>query len=69
MQANQSQNTKSSGSENLTLKAYEKKVKEDVRLINENLNELFKLFKIEDERTLKVILSPVSNWFLNIFFI
>ena len=57
MQANQSQNIKSVGNENLTLKAYEKKVKEDVRLINDNLTELLKLFKIEDDRTLKVILQ------------
>lgn len=55
MQANPSQNIKSVGNENLTLKAYEKKVKEDVRLINDNLSELLKLFKIEDDRTLKVI--------------
>lgn len=44
-----------SSNENLTLKAYEKKVKDDVRLINENLFEMMKLFKIEDDRTVKVI--------------
>ena len=37
--------------ENLTLKAYEKKVKEDVRLVHENLHEMLKLLKIEDDRT------------------
>ena len=41
-------------SENLTLKTYEKKVKEDIRLIHENLNEMLKLVKIEDERTMRV---------------
>ena len=54
MQSNQAQLNKNTGNENLTLKAYEKKVKEDVRLINENLHELLKLFKIEDDRTMKV---------------
>jgi hypothetical protein len=41
-------------SENLTLKSYEKKVKEDIRLIHENLHEMLKLVKIEDERTMRV---------------
>ena len=41
-------------SENLTIKAYEKKVREDIRLIHENLFELLKLFKVEDDKTLKV---------------
>jgi hypothetical protein len=50
----QTANPKSS-SENLTLKAYEKKVKDDIRLINENLFEMMKLFKIEDDRTVKVM--------------
>jgi len=49
--------------ENLTLKAYEKKVKDDIRLINENLFEMMKLFKIEDDRTLKVI---TKNYFFNL---
>ena len=44
-------------SENLALKTYEKKVKEDIRLINENLHEMLKLVKIEDERTMKVSIS------------
>lgn len=34
--------------ENLILKNYEKKVKEEVRLINENLFEMLKLLKIDD---------------------
>ena len=41
-------------SENLTLKAYEKRVKEDIRLIQENLLEMLKLLKIDDDKTLKV---------------
>ena len=41
-------------SENLTLKNYEKRVKEDVRLIHENLHEMLKLLKIDDDKTLKV---------------
>ena len=41
-------------SENLTIKAYEKKVREDIRLIHENMFELLKLFKVEDDKTLKV---------------
>ena len=41
--------------ENVTLKAYEKKVKEDVRLIHENLFEMLKLLKMEDDKVLKVI--------------
>jgi hypothetical protein len=65
MQANQPQ-IKSGGNENLTLKAYEKKVKEDVRLINENLYELLKLFKIEDERTMKVI-SDEFQFLISLF--
>ncbi|RNA30361.1 mediator of RNA polymerase II transcription subunit 22 isoform X2 [Brachionus plicatilis] len=34
--------------ENVILKNYEKKVKEEVRLINENLFEMLKLLKIDD---------------------
>lgn len=44
-------------SENLTLKTYEKKVKEDIRLINDNLHEMLKLFRIEDDRTMRVCFS------------
>jgi hypothetical protein len=44
-------------SENLTLKTYEKKVKEDIRLINDNLHEMLKLFRIEDDRTMRVCSS------------
>ncbi len=40
--------------ENLILKAYEKKVKEDIRLISDNLLEMIKLLKIETDSTLKV---------------
>ncbi len=40
--------------ENVILKAYEKKVKEDVRLVNENLHEMLKLLKMEDDKILKV---------------
>lgn len=39
--------------ENAALKAYEKKVKEDVRMMHENLHEMLKLLKIDDDRTLK----------------
>ena len=46
-----------SSNENLTLKAYEKKVKDDIRLINENLFDMMKLFKIEDDRTVKVMMK------------
>jgi hypothetical protein len=53
-QAGSSSQANKSQSENLTLKSYEKKVKEDIRLINENLNEMLKLLKIEDERTMRV---------------
>ena len=42
-------------SENLALKTYEKKVKEDIRLIHENLHEMLKLFKIDDDRAIRVI--------------
>jgi len=38
----------------LILKAYEKKVKEDIRLISDNLLEMIKLLKIETDSTLKV---------------
>ena len=41
--------------ENLILKSYEKKVKEDIRLINDNLLEMIKLLKIETDSTLKVV--------------
>jgi hypothetical protein len=41
--------------ENQTLKTYEKKVKEDIRLMHENLHEMLKLLKIDDDKTLKVI--------------
>lgn len=46
--------SKAAGGENLTLKAYEKKVKEDVKLIHENLNEMLKLVRIEDEKSSRV---------------
>jgi len=49
-----SQSSKALTGENLTLKAYEKKVKEDIKLIHENLNEMLKLIKIEDEKTSRV---------------
>ena len=52
MNSNKSGNNATS--ENLTIKAYEKKVREDIRLIHENLFELLKLFKVEDDKTLKV---------------
>lgn len=41
-------------SENLTLKLYEKKVREDVKLIHDHLHEILKLVKIDDEKTSKV---------------
>jgi hypothetical protein len=41
--------------ENLTLKTYEKKVKEDMRLIHENLHEMLKLLRIDDDRTMRVM--------------
>ena len=41
--------------ENLILKSYEKKVKEDIRLISDNLLEMIKLLKIETDSTLKVV--------------
>lgn len=50
----QGQGNKASSGDNLTLKAYEKKVKEDIKLIHENLNEMIKLLKIEDEKTSRV---------------
>ena len=53
MQANANLNAKATN-ENLTLKAYEKKVKEDMRLMHENLHEMLKLLKIEDDKVLKV---------------
>ena len=40
--------------ENLVLKSYEKNVKQDIRLIHENLYEMLKLLKIEDDKLLKV---------------
>ena len=40
--------------ENLTLKTYEKKVKEDIRLVHENLHEMLKLLKTEDDRAMRV---------------
>lgn len=43
--------------ENLILKSYEKKVKEDIRLISDNLMEMIKLLKIETDSTLKVIIQ------------
>ena len=50
-------------SENLALKTYEKKVKEDIRLIHENLHEMLKLFKIEDDRTMKAsCCSPILEF-------
>jgi hypothetical protein len=41
--------------ENLTLKLYEKNVKEDVASIQNNLYEMLKLLRIEDDRTIKVL--------------
>lgn len=40
--------------ENLTLKSYEKKVKEDIRLIHENLHDMLKLLKIDEEKGSRV---------------
>jgi len=54
-------------SENLTLKTYEKKVKEDIRLIHENLHEMLKLVKIEDDRTMRVICTYRLR--INYFFV
>jgi hypothetical protein len=48
-------------SENVILKAYEKKVKEDVRLMNENLHEMLKLLKMEDDKVIKV------TYFMNLY--
>ena len=53
--------------ENVTLKAYEKKVKEDVRLMHENLYEMLKLLKMEDDKVLKVrninYILKIRNWY------
>lgn len=40
--------------ENATLKIYEKKVKEDVKLIHENLHEMLKLIKLDDDKSSRV---------------
>lgn len=42
--------------ENVILKNYEKKVKEEVRLINENLFEMLKLLKIDDSSKVNLFL-------------
>ena len=36
--------------DNAVLKTYEKKVREDVRSVFENMHEMLKLFKVEDEK-------------------
>lgn len=57
MQANPASD-KSAG-ENLTLKAYEKTVKEDVASIQNNLYEMLKLLKIDDDKNIRV---RVDRW-------
>ena len=54
--------------ENLILKTCEKKVKEDVRLIHENLYEMLKLLKMEDDKILKVGTSPDTAQLFSAFF-
>lgn len=49
-----SQNVSKSQNENVILKTYEKKVKEDIRLLHDNLYEMLKLLKMEDDKVLKV---------------
>lgn len=51
MASNVQAGSKGVSGENLTLRAYEKKVKEDIKLIHENLNEMLKLLKLEDEKS------------------
>lgn len=60
MQQGQSGNAKVQN-ENLILKTCEKKVKEDIRLIHENLYEMLKLLKMEDDKVLKVRTTTPSK--------
>ena len=55
--------------ENLILKSYEKKVREDIRLISDNLLEMIKLLKIETDSTLKVNINIIFILLLcNLYF-
>lgn len=57
----QASGTSKTVNENVILKNNEKKVKEEVRLINENLFEMLKLLKIDDA-------SKVNRFFSSLFF-
>jgi hypothetical protein len=63
MASNVQGGSKGVSGENLTLRAYEKKVKEDIKLIHENLNEMLKLLKLEDEKSRVKYINYLSIYF------
>lgn len=66
MASNVQAGSKGVSGENLTLRAYEKKVKEDIKLIHENLNEMLKLLKLEDEKSRVKHITYLSIYFQTI---
>ena len=59
MQSQSQASNKSSISENLALKTYEKNVREEIRSIQGNLDEILKLLKFDEERRVRGLVAAL----------